>query len=370
VVSINWGPWDGGLVTPGLTQLFAREGVGTIPLEAGAYLLVNELRGAAGPSGPTEIVVLAPGCKPVPASAPSETAASTPTLPQALPTAFERPLELAEYPVLASHVLDGRPVVPVALLLEWLAHAALVQSPGLVFHGCDDLRVLQGVTLEGPLVVRVGAAKATKREAGLFHAPAEVRSIRPADGREVLHARAEIVLANSLPRTAPPPAFPSLALSTCPHTAEEAYQQGLLFHGPALHGLLRIDGCSELGIAAEVRSAPPVGEWQRQPLRQTWLGDPMALDCAFQMMVLWAQEQRQAGSLPCHVRRYRQYRRAFPASGLRIVARIDRASNLQALADMDFLGPDGQLVARIEGSESIIDPGLARAFRRNELVPV
>ena len=136
VVSFNWGPWDGGMVHAGLKPLFAREGVGLIPLAAGARLLIDELR--AGPDGPQEVVVLAPAATP------------TPTLPPAPPTAFERVLDVAEHPVLRSHVLDGRPVLPAALMLEWLAHAAMVQNPGLAFHGCDDLRVLHGVVLDGP----------------------------------------------------------------------------------------------------------------------------------------------------------------------------------------------------------------------------
>ena len=43
VISVNWGPWDGGMVTPALKKLFAAEGVGLISLEAGAEYLVREL---------------------------------------------------------------------------------------------------------------------------------------------------------------------------------------------------------------------------------------------------------------------------------------------------------------------------------------
>ena len=36
-------------------------------------------------------------------------------------------------------------VVPFALTLEWLAHAALHRNPGLQFHGFDEARVLTRV---------------------------------------------------------------------------------------------------------------------------------------------------------------------------------------------------------------------------------
>ena len=46
VVSINWGPWDGGMVTPALRKVFELEGVGLIPLLDGAVFMVQELNAA------------------------------------------------------------------------------------------------------------------------------------------------------------------------------------------------------------------------------------------------------------------------------------------------------------------------------------
>jgi NAD(P)-dependent dehydrogenase (short-subunit alcohol dehydrogenase family) len=356
VVSVNWGPWDGGMVTPGLKKVFASEGIGLIGLGAGARYLADELRSPA--AGAVEVVLLAGG-----GQAPS---AAAPPLPPPLPTAFERVLDLASYPVLRSHVFDGRPVLPTVLILEWLAHAALHQNPGLALHGCDDLRVLQGVILDGAApAVRVSAGKAVKRD-GLFVAPAELRSTRP-DGREVLHARAEVVLAAELP--AAPAAREVGPLPAIGLTPQEAYREGLLFHGPDLQGLEQVEGCDESGIIGAVRAAAPPAAWLRQPLRHRWLTDPLAIDGAFQLMVLWALQRRGAASLPCHVRRYRQWRRSFPAGGVRLAGTVTRATDLHALADFDFLDEEGRLVARLEGYECVIDPNLRRSFRRNQLAP-
>jgi NAD(P)-dependent dehydrogenase (short-subunit alcohol dehydrogenase family)/acyl carrier protein len=362
VVSINWGPWEGGMVTPALKKVFEQEGIGLIPLEAGANYLVEELR--APPGEAVEIVLLAPGASPALANipAPRNGSASPASSPPSLPHALERVLDRAAHPVLESHILDGRPVLPMVLILEWLAHGALHQNPGLVFHGCDDLRVLHGVILDTTTAprLRVDAGKAVKRD-GLFVAPVELRGIR-SDGREVLHARAEVVLANQLP-SAP-------AAASAPHcdpytrSPEDIYQ-GLLFHGPDLHGIEQIEGCGERGIVARVRTAPPPAEWIRQPLRQRWLADPLALDCSFQMMVVWSQETYGAPSLPCHATRYRQYQRSFPPAGVRVAIRVTRASDLHALADIDYLDDQGQVVARLEGYECVIDPALRRAFGRH-----
>src|SRR5439155_2586530 len=46
VVAVNWGPWDGGMVTPGLRKQFESEGVGLIPLHDGAVFVVQELNAA------------------------------------------------------------------------------------------------------------------------------------------------------------------------------------------------------------------------------------------------------------------------------------------------------------------------------------
>jgi acyl transferase domain-containing protein/NAD(P)-dependent dehydrogenase (short-subunit alcohol dehydrogenase family) len=344
VLAVNWGPWDGGMVTSGLKKIFHSEGIGLISPQDGADYLIGELHCGSE----VEVVALAPG--PTPALA-----APVASLPQA----FERTVNVADYPVLADHVLDGRQVVPAALILEWLAHAALHHNPGLAFHGCDECRILHGVVLHAtPPVLRAAAGKAVKRN-GLFVAPVELRGRH--GGREILHARAEAVLAAELPPAPPPVALADLA--PYPDTPGILYRDKL-FHGPLMQAIEEVEGCGAGGIAARVRTAPPPASWMSQPLRQKWLADPLVLDAAFQLLILWSWRQFDAPGLPCAVGRYRQYRRAFPAPEVRIVARVRRAAAHQALADLDVLDLDGRLVARLEGCEWAFDPSLKRAFAR------
>jgi hypothetical protein len=82
-------------------------------------------------------------------------------------------------------------------------------------------------------------------------------------------------------------------------------------------------------------------------------------------MVLWAMEQQGAGSLPCAIAEYRQYRRAFPAAGASLVVHVRRAVHAHAVADIDYLDSAGEVIARIRGYDAVADVGLLRAFGRS-----
>ena len=124
------------------------------------------------------------------------------------------------------------------------------------------------------------------------------------------------------------------------------------------------------GIAAKIRSAPEPGVWMRDPRRRQWQLDPLALDCAFQMLIVWSWRVRQAPSLPTGMGKYRQFVKNVAASGgqaVRAVARITRQSAAQAWAEVDFLDEKGRVLARLEEYECVIDAGLAKAFKKNQI---
>ena len=381
VVAVNWGPWDGGMVTPALKKVFEAEGVGLIPLDQGGQFAAGELV-----AGGTAVEVVALGKPPrggktgsgltshamtirTPAPIPSGLAGSTPIPPAAarpaLTPAFERTLDIASHPVLKSHVLDGRAVLPMALHMEWLAHAALHGNPGLVFHGFNDLRITHGVMIDGDArpTLTAMAGRAVKQENKLFHVPVELRGVRR-DGKEAIHSRAEVVLTAALPAAPDPGPVPDV--QPYPHPVDEVYRY-FLFHGPDLHGIERVDGLSETAFVATAYPAPPPAEWFERPLRGSWVADPLVIDAAFQMMILWSFAQHGAGSLPCFAGRYRQYVRSFPAGPVRVVIRVTRDNGSFARADIDFVTADGQVVAQMQDYECVIDRQLDQAFRRNQL---
>ena len=356
VLSLNWGPWDGGMVTPELKKLFAEEGVAVIDLKAGADYMVEEI--ATAPGGPVELVIL---------GGREEAATESQSHDNIyVSRAFDLELSIEQYPFLESHVIDGKAVLPMAVMIEWMAHGAIHNNPGLRFHGFNDLRVLKGVTLEfgQSHTLQVMTGKAFKSN-GVHVVPVELSGVTPS-GQQFVHCRARIVLAAKLPDGKL--ARERQELQGYERSIEETYQPDRLFHGPDFHGLREVIGWAKDGIASLVRPAPLPSEWIRQPLRNSWLADPLALDSSFQLMILWSFERYKSGSLPVFAGRYRQYRDKFPQTGAEIRIRVTSQSQSKASAEIDFVDPDsGALIARIEDYECVIDASLNASFQRNKL---
>jgi acyl carrier protein/NAD(P)-dependent dehydrogenase (short-subunit alcohol dehydrogenase family) len=356
-VSINWGPWDGGMVTPSLKKIFADEGISLIGLNEGGELLVREI---AAIGDPVEIVALA-------GRTAGSLAAASPLPAKPLSEAFSLTLTVEDFPFIRSHVIDGKAVLPMAMIVEWLAHGALHGNPGFRFHGFNNLRICKGVIFDQntSCTLSVMAGRAEKHDA-LFVVPVELTG-STGDNGSILHARAEIVLATKLPEgirsIVDLPATPYLPGNGA------IYDHERLFHGPDLQGIEQVGGCSPKGITALVKAAPKPENWIRQPLRNIWLTDPLIVDSAFQLMILWSFERSGSGSLPSFAGRYRQFQDSFPHEGAQIVIKVTAERNHGATADIEFFDRNsGKLIARLEDYECIIDPSLQKAFQRNQLV--
>ncbi len=371
VVSFNWGPWNGGMVSEGLRKIFESEGVGLIEPDAGAKFFVREI--SSRNEGNVEVLALAltetpelggrsSGSVVAQASCLCEPHRQDACATSAMNVAFEREVSVAAVPCLASHVLNGRAVLPAALMIEWLGHGAVHGNPGLAFHGFENFRVLKGLVLEqgGAAQVRVLAEAGQWRD-GLLRVP--VRMVSQAGSRQVLHASAEVLLTEVLPAVPADAAAPIISAGSNGH--HTIYGDGQLFHGPHFQGIETLEACSETEMAALVKSAPAPKQWIQNPLRPGWLADPLALDSSFQMMILWSWEHREAGSLPCAIRSFRQYAAAFPKAGSRVVIQVTDASAPVVTADLHFLDRQGRLLAVAEGYECVMDQGLRGAFRQN-----
>jgi NAD(P)-dependent dehydrogenase (short-subunit alcohol dehydrogenase family)/acyl carrier protein len=364
VTAINWGPWDGGMVCSALKRKFERNGVELIPLDAGALCMIYEMRGDI--SAPVEVVI---GANIVPEKEQelAQTACSTPAPPvdvktkEKLSLTVKREIDVQTYPILDAHILDGKPVVPFALIAEWLGHGALHENPGLLLYGLDDMRIFHGIKLDrGKKLIRLMAGK-TRKKGSIFEVNVEIRDgIK--DNRDIIHSSARAILTDKIEA---PPCFDKsqfMGINGYSRTIDEIYEK-ILFHGLELRGIREIIGYSPRSVAARISSAPAPATWMTDPLRSRWIADPLVLDCACQMAIIWCFEERKTLSLPSYSASYRQYRDSFPDDGVTAILEVKDVTDHKMTGDFTFLDTQDVVVARLTGYEAVMDASLFEAFK-------
>ena len=361
VVSINWGPWDGGMVTESLKKEFAKKHVELIPLGQGARCMVSEM--SAPLTAPVEVVI--GGTFPTNMDELADMIAmDEETMADAVPAShlsvsFKKEVDTSTYPILRSHIIKQKPVVPFCLMTEWFGHGAIHKNPGFVLHGLDRMRVLKGIKIEDkPKSIRLMSGKPEKK--GAFHeVELEIRNGNLE--KEQVHSKATALLSERLPQ-APAYTIPADILAgSYTRDLKDAYEN-ILFHGPDLHGITAVKGYSERGMVAEVSSAPSPSVWINDPLRTNWVADPLVLDSAYQMAILWCYEQKGKVSLPSYSECYRQYCREFPHGGMTVVMEVKGVSDHKITSDFTFLDKKNTVIATISGYEAVMDESLLGSF--------
>ncbi|MDO9566209.1 MAG: SDR family NAD(P)-dependent oxidoreductase, partial [Candidatus Desulfaltia sp.] len=364
VISMNWGPWDGGMVSPALKREFERNSVKLIPTDSGAMCMLYEMMGDKG--SPVEVVI---GAEILTQQNKNTVKTETFALKQVaslkkkdkLSLTIKHEIDVDRYPILESHVLGEKPVIPFALIAEWLGHGALHGNPGLLFHGLDDMQALKGIQLDRQKkIIRLMAGKPVKKGA-FFEVDVEVRDgIK--DGVDIVHYRAKAVLTDSFSQ---PPHFDRMEKIDSrpyPMSIEEIYDK-ILFHGVELQGIKEITEYSSNRMVARISAAPLPAKWMVEPLRSRWIGDPLVLDSAFQMAILYSFKETGLVSLPSYTSSYRQYQKAFPSDGVTAVLEVKKMTGHKMTCDFTFLDNDNIVVAQLTGYEAVMDASLLKAFK-------
>ncbi len=362
VISINWGPWDGGMVTPSLKKEFQKKGVDLIPLAAGARQMILEM---ANPDKKTTEVVIGAGLSGAPG-----TQAPPPGKIQKTARVLSRPFSLKEAMILKSHQIDRQPVVPFALMIELMAHGAEKDNPGLVFAGMDDMRLLKGIRPgTGSVEAEVNIGRCRPSDSG-FTCAGTLTSRTGNTTDAAQHARGVCILKNDLPK--PPVLSEAAFMDLAPYSMDidQAYEK-VLFHGRDLQLISDVKGVSRKGIEVVTGPAPAPGQWYAHPHAQSWSVDPMILDAAFQAAILWTFETRGQVCLPSYMANLRVYASQEKNGGseIRILFTVNEENDHKIKGYFTFLDQTGTVTASITGFEAVIDPLLLDKFKPRPLFP-
>jgi NAD(P)-dependent dehydrogenase (short-subunit alcohol dehydrogenase family) len=349
VLSLNWGPWDGGMVTPALKAHFAARGVEMIALDAGAQALADALD---RPPGDAVQLVVGDG---LPSNA-------GPIDGELRRYRIWRLLSLEANPFLHDHVVGGQAVLPTASAVSWFANACEQLHPGMRAYRVDDIRVLKGIIFDADLADEyVLDLEEVERslEAGQVVLDGVVWSAT-AGGRERQHYRARITLARRQPEIL---TYPRFDLQEDEHAVDGAwlYQDGTLFHGPSFRIVERVLNANQERLT--VRCALPIVSDPAQGQFPIQTFNPYLADVQGQSQVIWARIFRGAASLPLRVERVETFAALPAGTPFYVSMEVREASPYALLSDVFAHDGAGQVYCRLTGCEVTISEHLNRLFR-------
>jgi hypothetical protein len=358
VKSLGWGPWEGGMVSPQLKAHFESMGVALIPLEIGAKMLVDEVRGSA-----PEQVELVLGGEPKAEALLSRSDPQSDAPPVGRSFAVDVAVGNETHPYLADHAIQGTPVVPVAMAIEWFSRAAKALGPELVLARLLDLKVLRGISLQD---FADGNEHFVVRCRQLSNGQGATLALELADHRGGIYYRCTAELT-------PQRGTPQLPAGDAPDLRLEAwgdadvYDGELLFHGPAFQMIRNIGGISEHGIVAELSGIHgSICEGEGATTRnESWSTDLLAFDGGLQLALLWCKRVLGGASLPTGIGEVRLWSDSHVTGPIRCTLTRRFAKGRKSVSDLAFHDSDGNLFAELGGVETHLlpnqdsDPGQA-----------
>jgi trans-AT polyketide synthase/acyltransferase/oxidoreductase domain-containing protein len=328
----DWGPWDGGMVTPQLRALFSSRGVSILPVDVGAGVFVDAL---ADECRAVQLVVNDPG---VIADA----------TPWAAPTRrISRSLRVEGNPFLRDHVIDGKPVLPAACAALWIANACQQARPGYRFFSLSGFKVLKGVVCDDSLADRfmLDMTELAVSEDGASYSV--VISSAPDGQKPRYHYRGEVRLVRALP---PAPALRAFDVKGEGRTDSAApYGEGALFHGPAFQAITRIVRIDPQSICVECRHPDSVEGTLGQFPAVAF--DPVWADTQYQCVGIWAQQVLRAAALPTTCELYEWYAAPPAGSTVYATATIDQQTAFNFRASISLHDAGGRVFAMASGAE-------------------
>lgn len=301
-----------------------------------------------------------------------------------------RCFDLEQDPFLRDHTLGSAPsryqpawtplpVIPFTGSLEILAEAASYLTGGqFVVIGLEAIRGYRWSALDqGQLVLDIHAQRQPQAVAG-GNSPVTVQvSLFQVDWPEgstppqkVFEGR--VVLASQSAAAPPPLPFHLSVVAPSRWADPELYTQGM-FHGPLFQGVQHIDRWGPEGIEAEVRSLHQPEQFFQPPVQPIFQIDMVLLDAATQLAAFWIAEQwgTEFHLFPFQLQAVDQYHYPLPSPATlrcRGQIRFIDAANRITTADFDFLNPQGQVVARLTGLQSLYFP-VPAAYAECRLYP-
>jgi NAD(P)-dependent dehydrogenase (short-subunit alcohol dehydrogenase family) len=349
ILSLDWGPWDGGMVTPQLKRILSRRNVPLISLDEGAAALVELLREYQ--PHPQHIIG-----SPLPYP-PQKTS------PDLLEYRIVRDLSLDKNPFLADHVIGGSAVLPTVFAVNWFINSCLNLYPGYQFYAVMGYQVFKGIVFE--------AGARTEYELDLREVEKNGKAIavdgrissQGEGGRKIWHYQARVELRKDIPA---PPFISTFDLhDDSIASGKSLYGSQILFHGPSFQGIDRVLNISPDGLTTscilDPESLKAPGQFRIR------FYNPFLADVHLQSMLVWAHLQAGTLGLPLKIASGIQYREAPLGIETYATMKVRSFKDHGLVADVISHDREGLVYMEVSGAEITLNKKLYELFQDNQL---
>ena len=345
-VSINWGAWDSGMVSPQLKKMFESHGISLIPTEGGAWMAVNELT----TEYQSDSQVIVGSILPIGSS----------LLGELKTHKIHRKMVLENNPFLHHHSIGGNPVLPIVNAMGWISNNCAELYPDYQLFEVQNAKLYKGLVFDGTAPKNyVLEAKETRKTASEIIFDAKVYS--PTErGLPRYHYGARVVLRkNMVENSNETPVFNHQIETPIEIDGKELYESKILFHDTHFQGIVRVLSLNEKGIVAECRKPQiPIEEQGQFPVRST---NAFLNDIQYQALVVWVRKQMNAYSLPLNTEVAQIYAPIPFDETFFVTVKIEEATPFKARAEILVSDKNGKLFMHTKGAEVTVSKELAWA---------
>jgi NAD(P)-dependent dehydrogenase (short-subunit alcohol dehydrogenase family) len=283
VVSINWGAWDAGMVSPELKKVFEAHGVALVPSAEGPLALIDQLSAELG----SQTQVILGGTLPM--------ARALTDGPLATYRISRRLLETAN-PFLAHHVIQGHAVLPIIHASTWMVQSTAALYPGFYVRKAEKVKLFKGIVFDG---AQPGEYLLTIKELEKSDTRIHVQVNISSDAGLKLpaqHFQAFITLGDQ-PAPAPLEPLPDIQhITPVLADATSVYTDGTLFHGTDFQGVKQVLELDEAGTLLLCEHPGIAPERQGQfPVKQV---NAYLTDVMYQGLLIWVRRFKDCACLP------------------------------------------------------------------------
>jgi NADP-dependent 3-hydroxy acid dehydrogenase YdfG len=343
VTSINWGPWDSGMMKADLKKLYKEKGIEIIFREEGSISCVDEFLSS---DKPAQVLLTKTFALPLEA-----------TLAETAHYKIKRNLSIKNNPFLNEHVIAGRPVLPATCAINWMIkNCTDIISKEYKFKWLKNFKVLKGLifanedTKEYITDLKISPCK-EKSEDLIAHVTIYSQSESP---RSLFHYSAEIGFSK---KPNAPEVFSEIDLHDEYKVSQESIysklaSKGFLLYGQSFRGVEQILNMDHRKITIKCR-------WL--PLEQNVFGqfqvnsfNPYIADIQLHPALIYALHYLPKKCLPAEFEKIEQFKTIDPKQYFYVTLVVKSQNNVTMIFDILAHDEQGSVYQKWTGVKFIL----------------